>query len=39
LMANPTPLVGAALIYLVFLWPLVRLVSYLEQRSKAEPRA
>ena len=28
LMANPTPLVGAALIYLAFLWPLVRLVSH-----------
>ncbi|CAM5551075.1 amino acid ABC transporter permease [Mesorhizobium sp. UC74_2] len=39
LMANPTPLVGAALIYLLFLWPLVRLVSWLEQRSKADPRA
>ena len=34
LMANPTPLVGAALIYLVFLWPLVRLVSYLEKRGQ-----
>ena len=27
------------LIYLLFLWPLVRLVSWLEQRSKADPRA
>lgn len=34
LMANPTPLVGAAIIYLAFLWPLVRLVSYLEERGK-----
>ncbi|PSJ62372.1 amino acid ABC transporter permease [Pseudaminobacter soli (ex Li et al. 2025)] len=34
LMANPTPLIGAAIIYLAFLWPLVRLVSYLEARSK-----
>lgn len=34
LMANPTPLVGAALIYLLFLWPMVRLVSYLEERGK-----
>ena len=25
LMANPTPLIGAAIIYLAFLWPLVRL--------------
>ena len=35
LMANPTPLIGAALIYLAILWPLVRLVSYLEMRSRA----
>jgi polar amino acid transport system permease protein len=37
LMANPTPLIGAAIIYLAFLWPLVRLVSYLEQRGKRQP--
>lgn len=36
LMANPTPLVGAALIYLAFLWPLVRLVSHLESRAKQQ---
>lgn len=36
LMANPTPLIGAAIIYLAFLWPLVRLVSYLEERSKLQ---
>jgi polar amino acid transport system permease protein len=30
LMANPTPLIGAALIYLAFLLPLVRLVNHLE---------
>lgn len=36
LMANPTPLVGAAIIYLAFLWPLVRLVSHLEERSKQQ---
>ena len=36
MMANPTPLVGAAIIYLAFLWPLVRLVGYLEQRGKRE---
>lgn len=36
LMANPTPLIGAAIIYLAFLWPLVRLVSYLEERSKRQ---
>ena len=34
LMANPTPLIGAAIIYLAFLWPLVRLVGYLEDRAK-----
>ena len=32
--ANPTPLIGAALIYLVLLWPLVRLVAYLEERGR-----
>lgn len=31
---NPTPLVGAALVYLVILWPLVRLVGVLENRAK-----
>ncbi|MGS1096470.1 amino acid ABC transporter permease (plasmid) [Aquamicrobium terrae] len=36
LMANPTPLIGAALIYLAFLLPLVRLVSYLEERGKRQ---
>jgi polar amino acid transport system permease protein len=36
LMANPTPLIGAAIIYLAFLWPLVRLVSYLEERGKKQ---
>ncbi|MGB3536756.1 MAG: amino acid ABC transporter permease [Mesorhizobium sp.] len=34
MMANPTPLIGAAIIYLAILWPLVRLVGYLETRSK-----
>jgi polar amino acid transport system permease protein len=34
LMANPTPLIGAALVYLMFLWPLVRLVGYLEARNQ-----
>jgi polar amino acid transport system permease protein len=34
LYANPTPLIGAALIYLAFLWPMVRLVNYVERRSK-----
>jgi polar amino acid transport system permease protein len=32
---NATPIVAAALIYLVFLWPLVRLVSRLEHKSIA----
>jgi polar amino acid transport system permease protein len=39
LMANPTPLIGAALIYLAFLWPLVRLVNHLEERGKAQMAA
>jgi polar amino acid transport system permease protein len=39
LMANPTPLIGAAIIYLAFLWPLVRLVGYLEERSKKQSGA
>lgn len=34
--ANPTPLIGAALIYLALLWPLVRLVGYLEQRGRQD---
>ena len=34
LTANPTPLIAAALMYLVVLWPLVRLVSYLENRYR-----
>jgi polar amino acid transport system permease protein len=33
LTANPSPLIAAAAIYLIILWPLVRLVSYLEQRA------
>jgi len=32
LFANPTPLILAALIFLVFLWPMVRLVGVLERR-------
>ncbi len=34
LAANPTPLIGAALIYIALLWPLVALVSRLERRFK-----
>jgi polar amino acid transport system permease protein len=33
LTANPSPLIAAAAIYLIILWPLVRLVAYLEQRA------
>ncbi|MEM1436560.1 MAG: amino acid ABC transporter permease [Pseudomonadota bacterium] len=33
--ANPTPLIAAALIYLLFLWPLVLLVGRLELRLRA----
>src|SRR3954470_2849347 len=36
LYANPSPLIGAALVYLIFLWPMVRLVSLLEDRFKTE---
>lgn len=32
LAANPTPLIGAAVIYIAFLWPLVTLVSRMETR-------
>lgn len=32
---NPTPLVAAAIIYLLMLWPLVRLLSRLERRTIA----
>jgi polar amino acid transport system permease protein len=35
LLANPTPIVAAAAIYLVFLWPLVRLIGHFEARAKA----
>ena len=34
LLANPTPLIGAAIIYVAILWPLVRLIAYLEQRGQ-----
>lgn len=33
LMANPSPLIAAAAIYLMILWPLVRLVAFLEKRA------
>jgi polar amino acid transport system permease protein len=36
LYANPSPLIAAALVYVLLLWPMVRLVSILERRFKAE---
>lgn len=36
LYANPSPLIMAALIYIILLWPMVRLVSVLEKRFKSE---
>jgi polar amino acid transport system permease protein len=33
MMANPSPLIAAAAIYLLILWPMVRLVAYLEKRN------
>lgn len=36
LYANPSPLIGAALVYVIFLWPMVRVVSLLERRFKSE---
>lgn len=38
LAANPTPLIGAALLYLLLLLPLVRLVGYFEARHRASSR-
>ncbi|PWE48288.1 amino acid ABC transporter permease [Thioclava sp. NG1] len=38
LAANPSPLIGAALIYIVFLWPAVLLVSRLENRFNSGMR-
>jgi polar amino acid transport system permease protein len=38
LTANPTPLIGAAVIYLIILLPLVRLVALLEKRMSAGHR-
>jgi len=34
LTANPSPLIAAAIIYFVILWPAVRFVSYLEGRAR-----
>lgn len=38
LAANPTPLIGAALLYLLLLLPLVRLVGFFEARHRAGTR-
>lgn len=38
LSANPTPLIGAALIYVALLWPLVIIVARLEKRFGQEKR-
>lgn len=38
LYANPSPLIAAALVYLAFLWPMVRLVGYVEKRAKTAAR-
>lgn len=38
LAANPTPLIGAALIYVLLLFPLVRLVSRFERTSRVRSR-
>ncbi len=39
LAANPTPLIGAAVLYLALLLPLVRLVGYVEARHHAMVRS
>jgi polar amino acid transport system permease protein len=36
LYANPSPLIGAAIVYLALLWPMVRVVTWLENRAKKE---
>ena len=38
LAANPTPLIGAALIYIALLWPMVAMVARLERRFGARGR-
>lgn len=38
LYANPSPLIGAAIIYILFLWPMVRIVNVLERRFQAEKK-
>jgi polar amino acid transport system permease protein len=36
LYANPSPLIGAAIVYIILLWPMVRLVSLLEKKYRSE---
>lgn len=36
LFANPTPLIGAAIIYVALLWPLVRFTAYVDARSRLQ---
>lgn len=36
LFANPTPLIGAALIYVALLWPLVRFTAYVDARGRLQ---
>jgi len=38
LTANPSPLIAAAIIYLVILWPMVRVVALFERRMARAPR-
>ena len=38
LTANPSPLIGAAVIYIAFLWPMVIIVARLEKRFSAGRR-
>jgi polar amino acid transport system permease protein len=38
LAANPTPLIGAAVLYLILLLPLVRMVGFVEARHRASMR-
>ena len=39
LTANPSPLIAAAIMYLIVLLPAVRLVSYLEERFRTDGKA
>lgn len=39
LLANPSPLIGAAIIFVALLWPMVVMVTRLEQRFNVGRRA